>query len=411
MVCRKLLKALLAINLVEVSLSFTSGAQHSRSFRQRCFTRLDVSSAESREVEFNVWVTTASSSERLPPLPCPKSNPADDNLRFLQSRLPISLQNFLRDTGVLGAIMDTLVAVGTPALLSSYPEALGHFLTLSDAPLWFRNLMTTEKEVFRENSFSSIRYGDHPMQVLHLMEPKNCQNKTGLVLFVHGGAWGSGRPWMYRLVARPFLEKDMVVAVLGYRTWPSASVEGQVHDIQMALQKLQQTHPQLIKQRGVTLMGHSSGAHIGLMHCLSDAYNNSTNVHSFVGISGVYCIPSHYEFETGRGVQEVSALKPACGYTVEKWVANSPTGLVQTLTNTTKDALPRILLLHGGLDTTVPYKSTLDLASALNVASGPTNKCSSLILPTVEHSETVLQLMLGGATRDVIMDWLKSHKT
>ncbi len=40
-----------------------------------------------------------------------------------------------------------------------------------------------------------------------------------LTLFIniekHGGAWGSGSPWIYRLVASPFLEKNMVVAVVG----------------------------------------------------------------------------------------------------------------------------------------------------------------------------------------------------
>lgn len=410
MICSKLLNVLLAINLVEVSVSFNSGT-HDSPLRRQGFTR-DETSTKSLGVEPNAWddsVTSTSFREPLPPLPCPKSNPADDNLRFLQSRIPVSLQNFLRDTGVIGGIMDILVTVGAPALLSTYPKALDHFLALSDVPLWVRNLMTTEKKNVRENSFSEIRYGDHPKQVFHMMEPKNCQNKTGLVMFVHGGAWGSGSPWMYRLVARPFLDKDMVVAVLGYRTWPDASVEGQVQDIHGGLQKFQQMHPQLTKECGVTLIGHSTGAHIGLMYCLSDAHFNTANIHSFVGMSGVYCIPSHHEFETGRGVQEISALKPACGYTVDRWVKNSPTQLVQGSVAATKGALPQMLLLHGGLDTTVPYKSTLDFASALHT-SGEPNKCSPVVLPTVEHAETILQLMMGGETRDIVMDWLLSKQ-
>lgn len=39
----------------------------------------------------------------------------------------------------------------------------------------------------------------------------------GTVFFVHGGAWGSGMPWMYRLVAPTFLRLNFAVVIVGYR--------------------------------------------------------------------------------------------------------------------------------------------------------------------------------------------------
>ena len=54
----------------------------------------------------------------------------------------------------------------------------------------------------------------------------------GAVFFVHGGAWGSGMPWMYRLVAPTFLRLDLAVIVVGYRTYPDAStINEQVRDV------------------------------------------------------------------------------------------------------------------------------------------------------------------------------------
>jgi acetyl esterase/lipase len=65
-----------------------------------------------------------------------------------------------------------------------------------------------------------------------------------LVAFVHGGAWGSGFPAMYRLVAKPFLNKGMTVAILGYRTYPTTDVKGQVDDLEQALESLRREFPE-----------------------------------------------------------------------------------------------------------------------------------------------------------------------
>jgi acetyl esterase/lipase len=84
------------------------------------------------------------------------------------------------------------------------------------------------------------------MHVLDLFFPQNSKSTKashvhprGLLVFVHGGAWGSGLPWMYRLVAKPFLEDlSMAVAIVGYRSYPDAHAEGQVKDVEQALSHL-----------------------------------------------------------------------------------------------------------------------------------------------------------------------------
>ena len=78
-------------------------------------------------------------------------------------------------------IADTLVLLGIPALVVTSPRATLQFISLS-------------------RQVQPIRYGTHNMQLidLYLKNPKS----DNLIIFVHGGAWGSGLPWMYRLVAQ-----------------------------------------------------------------------------------------------------------------------------------------------------------------------------------------------------------------
>ena len=123
-----------------------------------------------------------------------------------------------------------------------------------------------------------------------------------MIFFVHGGAWGSGQPWFYRLIAIPFLELGFAVAIIGYRVYPLCGVPPsnsnnnnnssssnrdrggiltQVDDLELAFCKLVKEYPEWccnipnqnnnkeeyhhLPHLGTIVMGHSSGAHISLL--------------------------------------------------------------------------------------------------------------------------------------------------
>jgi acetyl esterase/lipase len=350
----------------------------------------------------------------LPPLPDPSQNPDDDFFRSLRRSLPVRVQYFFRDSGVFRALIDASVVLAVPPILRDYPSALSEFLTLSGASGWIKllpsRLAGTENASVSMDYLSRF-YGKHSSQFVDVMQPTvstgemDLKAANKLVAFVHGGAWGSGFPAMYRLVAKPFLNKGMTVAILGYRTYPTTDVKGQVDDLEQALESLRREFPHL---SDVTLIGHSSGAHISLLAILSGLL---THVDRFVGLSGVYDIPSHYNFERCRGVDRISPLAPACGGSLDTWRRNSPTRLV--IGGSTKeqlDQLPPILICHGGIDTTVSYSSSVNLVDALHSASDILrHTCSLRILPHVGHSETAIHLMFGGETQDVVVDWMSGQ--
>jgi acetyl esterase/lipase len=331
----------------------------------------------------------------------------------------------MRDSGVIRSVMDSLVWFGVPTLLKKYPWALVDFLKLNgwdgdgDGGILYRlasnwgagtttTITTPDHPGLRHDlqlRTKRISYGPDPRQYVHLItrdssdapaSPSPSLQEDQSITIVHGGAWGSGQPELYLLAATPFLNAGYAqVAIVGYRTYPTADVQGQVDDIASALRVIPAT-PR------ITVMGHSSGCHVLCLAFLQERLPN--NIEAYIGLSGVYDIPAHYHWEIARGVERISPMAPACGMTLGQWKQLSPTRIArQEASNDTsplsKRFPPSTLLLHGCDDVTVPYTSTKEFAEATGLRWMPLSKA-------VGHVETISDLMFGGPTREVVLDWL-----
>ena len=240
----------------------------------------------------------------------------DHTTRFLSTVLPISWQNSVRDAGSFRAVADRLVELSIPVGAVTNPAAALRFLQLT-------------RQLHR------IRYGTQAAQFIDLYLPERVARNdwAGMVFFVHGGAWGSGKPWYYRLVAQPFLELNMAVAIVGYRVYPDGETSTQVRDLEAAQSRLAEEYPEICgpnrekRSIGFCIMGHSSGAHIALLMLVDQAKRlrmqaaerRRARAHHeskqalpqrkmalsdlFVGISGPYDISHHFDYEASRGVE------------------------------------------------------------------------------------------------------------
>lgn len=367
---------------------------------------------------------------KLPPPPCPTSNPSDDVFRKIRRSWPVPLQNWLTEKGVFRFLADSLVIFGIPGLIKEYPDAFWDFFHLSTSSAFkTENDELSSGRLSCRSRLTKIQYGEHKSQFIDLIEPIH-RSPDGVVAFVHGGAWGSGLPWMYRLSALPFLEQNKAVAILGYRTYPDADLSGQVSDISKAVEGLARRRSDLLDDEGrvTAVVGHSSGAHIALLHVLDSAKNTmqgaskSSRIKHYVGISGVYCISSHYQFEIGRGVDQISALRVACG-PEDKFKEASPDfrlarmmGVESTLPRgedvpliQSEDIMPAFSFFHGVQDDVVQYVQTCDMVDSIRLALRNPSRCRECILDDVGHADTVIHLMVGGATRDALakqcQDW------
>ncbi len=186
---------------------------------------------------------------------------------------------------------------------------------------------------------------------------------------------------------------------------------------------------------GNIFMGHSSGAHIALLllvDMLSDRMKSSSSSqlaekqypwsmpHYFVGLSGPYDISDHFDFEAGRGVEQISPMKPICGHSRLNFDRASPAKRLLThmtsfreqvddtadLTNnaTMHKIAPPMLLVHGIEDSTVPFTATSDAARKLK-SCGMTD-VSEIYLEKTEHQDVIMHFMMGGPAMDAVFEWL-----
>jgi hypothetical protein len=90
--------------------------------------------------------------------------------------------NEWRDNGTFRRISDRVVKATVSIAAIGNPRAAIRFLDLT-------------------NKVKVIRYGKHKSQFIDMFFPENIQREelSGLIIFVHGGAWGSGATWMYRV--------------------------------------------------------------------------------------------------------------------------------------------------------------------------------------------------------------------
>jgi len=402
-----------------------------------------------------------------PHLPSSLSLP-DQLIRFIGQTLPLEWQHRNRDNGNFRSVADGMVKLSCPMIALSNLRLTHEFL----------NLSSTKRR-------RRIRYGDHhAMQYIDLFLPQHDDiqpqsqpsarynsssdgsgNKVpvrGTLFFVHGGAWGAGHPWMYRLVAPAFLARNFAVAIVGYRTYPdSVNIDVQVDDIRLAFDELEDVLNECVVPVaddamdreaagtiddndngwvGNIMMGHSSGAHIALLlfvNMLSERMKSSSSSqlsgkecnqypwslpHYFVGLSGPYDISDHFDFEAGRGVEQISPMKPICGYTRLNFDRASPAKrLLSNLASfreqvdsadsanlTMQQITPPMLLVHGIEDPVVPFTATSDAARKLK-SCGLTD-CHEIYLEKTEHQEVIMQFMMGGPAMDAVFDWLRGQR-
>ena len=382
--------------------------------------------------------------------------------RNISTSLPLEYQHAFRD-GYFRSVADGLVTLSAPLMGVGRWGEVWDFVELTRA---YSGDVTSKAEgdnqqVKVDGSTASkdyqtrkrqpkwrrevIQYGPHEKQHIDLFYPENNKDKStapyrGLITFIHGGAWGSGHPWMYRLVAPYFLRQNFLVAIVGYRTYPcvrsvtmDVSTDGetsQLCDIQDAWEALQTVREEVEKYShtkgyvGNVLMGHSSGAHIALLmlvDMVTERQRGSSNDNStaspkkeypdyFVGLAGPYDIGNHFDYEAMRGVEQISPMKAICGGTRDNFSVVSPISrMMFNLTttpagHTTNGQLPPILLIHGVEDTTVPFTATADAARSLR--SSGLFVVDEVYLDKCGHEDVVTQFMFGGEARDFTMNYL-----
>ena len=206
------------------------------------------------------------------------------------------------------------------------------------------------------------RYGTHERQTADVwLPPRDKQaeerEKVGkpppIVLFVHGGVWSSGDSWHYAPMANALAQRGAVCVVMKYRLYPEVRAEEQVADVCAAVSWVSSSvaPKHCADAANLSLVGHSAGAHLASLALVAKAATMSDDapkaarrvveaigrsalddmdVARFVALNGVFDIPTHYQYESWRGVEALSTMARAMGGdSHEAMAALSPSRLLR----------------------------------------------------------------------------------
>ena len=290
-------------------------------------------------------------------------------MTILQS-IPVKLKHILRDSRIAHDVMDLL------SICMNLPRVVNYYVPNT-------NLRT-------ETYSDGYRCDVYVSKLKH----------SPVVLFVHGGAWGTGNRTMYRILGTSLQSRDIAVVIPSYETWPDGDALDQAFRIRKCIEwckcnisKIGNGNPNRIH-----LVGHSSGAHICALaltfegeareYNLHDEGCNHHVVNGYVGLSGVYSIPDHFRFEKRRGVEELSPMAPAN----QRFGKNQfPTFMSPSLTPSKIFQTDRVLLLHGSKDNVVPCQSTIRFKNSKLLSGVGHVNCR--IVRDANHIDPIMSLM------------------
>ncbi|KAJ3412140.1 hypothetical protein HDV05_001178 [Chytridiales sp. JEL 0842] len=243
------------------------------------------------------------------------------------------------------------------------------------------------------------------------------QHEPDIIVFIHGGSWSSGSKTIYGPLAHTLSSGGgYIVVVPSYTLYPRASKpEVMLNDIERCLEWVQRQGPKwwgkgkIAAEGGggsrgnVHLVGHSSGGHLCALGPIKAALGALENggdlgpwkcVKGVVGLSAVYDINLHKQFEAGRGLEEVSAMSRLMGQTRESFALYSPSKLLESLSAENRQRIraylpPQWLLIHGDVDATVPLIQSQDLYRVLKHDLGAMHTKADLISSFTKKGKTI----------------------
>lgn len=109
------------------------------------------------------------------------------------------------------------------------------------------------------------RGGERPL-LLDLYSPAQLTNSVPGLIFIHGGAWRSGKRQDYRVYTTHFASRGYVVATISYRLLKEAPFPAAVEDAQCAVRWMRANAARLhVDPDRIAVLGGSAGGHLAMM--------------------------------------------------------------------------------------------------------------------------------------------------
>lgn len=219
-------------------------------------------------------------------------------------------------------------------------------------------------------------YGGHERQRYDLLIPADYEERRGLILFIHGGAWIAGDKEGYRDDMEFWLGKGFAAAAMNYHyIAPGVRMDTLIGDISLALAAIRgKAAAHGIRLERALLTGHSAGGHLSLLYAYSAADAAPIRPACVVDYCGpalltdgelLYGTPKRYPpeeqwsslFENLTGIP-CDGNAPASEELLAELRRYSPVCYVTP-------SVPPTVIVHGQKDDVVPFSNAAALRDAL----------------------------------------------
>ena len=214
----------------------------------------------------------------------------------------------------------------------------------------------------------NIPYGTGDGRKLHLdlYLPKNRTKATPAILFIHGGAWRSGKRTDMKFYCVKFAEKGYVTATASYRLTGEAPFPAAVQDVKCAVRWLRANAANYkIEPKHIAVSGNSAGGHLSMMIGYSDdPALEGEGGHK--GVSSRACAVVNFYGPTDLTTDFATKQGVLIDFMGGKTFAEAPDAYRQAspLFHLTRND-PPTLIFHGTIDSTVPVIQADRLAEKL----------------------------------------------
>ncbi|MEM7230299.1 MAG: alpha/beta hydrolase fold domain-containing protein [Planctomycetota bacterium] len=242
-------------------------------------------------------------------------------------------------------------------------------------------------------------YGPHFRNSVHFYESDPAGPPAPVILFIHGGGWVVGSKTDVQPHVQPLLDRGFAVASMNYRFSQQGVFPAQIHDAKACVRLLRANAASFnIDPDRIGVFGFSAGANMAALlgttgdladveGTVGDHVGTSSRVQAFAEVSGPIDLFAQGMFNTSP----TSDISQLIGHPIPDINANidnpAYAGLVELVTNgsanfhCTPDD-PPALLMHGQLDTVVPFSQAVDFDAAIQL-EGSTS--TLVLLPNEPH--------------------------
>jgi acetyl esterase/lipase len=246
-----------------------------------------------------------------------------------------------------------------------------------EAQLFYINAFTNFDT---NNLHSDIPYDSHKLNHLDIYKPQGNTPVKATVIFFYGGCWGGCETYekaSYAFVAQALTSHGYVVIIPDYRRHPDVKYDTIIGD---AINSVDWVKKNISKYGGtpdkIFIMGHSAGAHLGVMMTLNEHYlppSTYQSIKGFIGLAGPY------DFLPFTEPYQKIVFGPE-----EKYPNSQPINFVD-------GSEPPLLLLYGANDDTVKPFNIKRLSYKVNAAHGCVE---SHIYNDLNHGELIAALSI-----------------